>query len=125
MADDVGRGTDPEQRRTDDTHPGAAGLEARLRGLGDDLERHRPRAAPQDQRSRPGANTSGIARGFALSSQLVAGVLVGAAVGMAFDYLFAIKPWGLIVFVLLGFTAGVMNVVRMAGGGRPPPGTDP
>jgi ATP synthase protein I len=45
----------------------------------------------------------------------VAGVLVGAVIGWALDRLLGITPWGLIVFVLLGFAAGVLNVMRGAG----------
>ena len=32
-----------------------------------------------------------------------------------FDRLLSTSPWGLIVFLLLGFTAGVINVMRTAG----------
>jgi ATP synthase protein I len=46
---------------------------------------------------------------------LVAGVLVGAAIGWLLDRLLGISPWGLIVFLLLGFVAGVLNVMRSAG----------
>lgn len=56
-----------------------------------------------------------MARGFRLSSELIAGVVVGGAIGWGLDRLLSISPWGLIVFVLLGFTAGVVNVVRSAG----------
>ena len=55
---------------------------------------------------------SGLARGLRLSTELVAGVLVGAGVGWALDRWLGISPWGLIVFLLLGFAAGVRNVVR-------------
>jgi ATP synthase protein I len=55
---------------------------------------------------------SGMARGLRLSTELVAGVLVGAGVGWALDRWLGISPWGLIVFLLLGFAAGVRNVVR-------------
>jgi ATP synthase protein I len=55
---------------------------------------------------------SGLARGLRLSTELVAGVLVGAFVGWALDRWLGISPWGLIVFLLLGFVAGVRNVVR-------------
>ena len=61
------------------------------------------------------ARSSAMARGFQLSSELIAGVVVGALLGWAFDRLLSTSPWGLIVFVLLGFTAGVVNVVRSAG----------
>ena len=61
------------------------------------------------------ARASAMALGFRLSSELIAGVVVGALLGWAFDHLLSTSPWGLIVFVLLGFTAGVVNVVRSAG----------
>jgi ATP synthase protein I len=35
--------------------------------------------------------------------------------GWGFDRLLSTSPFGLIVFVLLGFVAGVVNVVRSAG----------
>ena len=44
-----------------------------------------------------------MARGFRLSSELVAGVFVGAAIGWGFDRLLSTSPWGFIVFLLLGF----------------------
>ena len=56
-----------------------------------------------------------MALGFRLSSELIAGVVVGALLGWAFDRLLSTSPWGLIVFVLSGFIAGVVNVVRSAG----------
>ena len=56
-----------------------------------------------------------MARGFRLSSELVAGVVVGAIMGWGFDRLLSTSPWGLIVFLLLGFVAGVVNVIRSAG----------
>ena len=61
------------------------------------------------------ATASGYARGFRLSSELVGGVLVGAGLGWLIDRLLGISPWGFIVFLLLGFVAGVLNVMRSAG----------
>ena len=56
-----------------------------------------------------------MARGLRLSSELVAGVLVGAGLGWLIDRWLGISPLGLIVFLLLGFAAGVVNVMRTAG----------
>lgn len=56
-----------------------------------------------------------MARGFRLSSELIAGVAVGALIGWGVDRLLSTSPWGLIVFFLLGFAAGVINVMRSAG----------
>ncbi|MFZ3358652.1 MAG: AtpZ/AtpI family protein, partial [Xanthobacteraceae bacterium] len=58
---------------------------------------------------------SGYAKGFRLSSELVAGVVVGAGIGWFIDRWLGVSPWGLIVFLLLGFAAGVLNVMRSAG----------
>jgi ATP synthase protein I len=56
-----------------------------------------------------------MALGFRLSSELIAGVAVGAAIGWGVDRWLSISPFGFIVFMLLGFVAGVVNVVRSAG----------
>ncbi len=56
-----------------------------------------------------------MARGLRLSSELVGGVLVGAGIGYALDYWLSTKPWGFIVFMLLGFVAGILNLMRAAG----------
>jgi len=61
------------------------------------------------------ARASAMAIGFRLSSELVAGVIVGALIGWGFDRLLSTSPFGFIVFLLLGFVAGVVNVVRSAG----------
>lgn len=56
-----------------------------------------------------------MARGLRLSTELVAGVLVGGGIGYGLDYWLGIRPWGFIVFVLLGFVAGIVNLMRAAG----------
>lgn len=91
-----------------------AALSARLQSLGDRLKQtSRP---PETQEgSRSATDPSALARGFRLSTELVAGVLVGAMIGWLLDRWLGISPWGLIVFLLLGFVAGVLNVMRAAG----------
>ncbi|HWM49541.1 MAG TPA: AtpZ/AtpI family protein [Xanthobacteraceae bacterium] len=100
----------------DDRPPDEAALSARLRHLGEQLGTHQP-GPPHEHASRPPAadQASAMARGLRLSSELVAGVLVGGAIGWALDYWLGISPFGLIVFLLLGFAAGVLNVMRSAG----------
>jgi ATP synthase protein I len=70
---------------------------------------------PGDGSGDGAAKASAMALGFRLSSELIAGVVVGALLGWGFDRLLSTSPFGLIVFVLLGFVAGVFNVVRSAG----------
>lgn len=88
-------------------------LEQRLSELRDgrNIRTDQPEAGSGDGSAR----ASAMALGFRLSSELIAGVLVGALLGWAFDRWLSTSPFGLIVFVLLGFTAGVVNVVRSAG----------
>src|ERR1700753_1998812 len=63
----------------------------------------------------PGARASAMAMGFRLSSELIAGVAVGALMGWGFDRLLSTSPFGLIVFVLVGFTAAVVKGISSAG----------
>ena len=110
MSDDARENGEPGDVQTDE-----AALSARLQRLSERLARDQaaqPSNGPDGDRA---TTASGYARGFRLSSELVAGVLVGAGLGWLIDRLFGISPWGLIVFLLLGFVAGVLNVMRSAG----------
>ncbi|MBL8585000.1 MAG: AtpZ/AtpI family protein [Rhizobiaceae bacterium] len=108
---------------------------------GDDLERRRRALEASLDTKRPqqqvgeGARASGktgYGQAFKLSSEFIAGIAVGAGLGWVIDRYAGTSPWGLIVFLLLGFAAGVLNVLRSAGmvaegGVRVPPkdgGTD-
>jgi ATP synthase protein I len=93
-----------------------AALSARLRLLGERLGQHHS-DRPSEYVSRPGANadTSALARGYRLLAEFVAGILVGAGIGWLMDRWLGTSPWGMIVFLLLGFAAGVLNMMRAAG----------
>ncbi|MBI3435106.1 MAG: AtpZ/AtpI family protein [Proteobacteria bacterium] len=99
-----------------DRPPDAAQISARLRHLGERLDRLRSRAAAESRSDATrSSNSTALARGLRLSTELVAGVLVGAAIGWLIDRSLGITPWGMIVFLMLGFAAGVLNVIRSAG----------
>jgi len=110
MADDAREKVDRERVPVDE-----AALSVRFKRLGERLGRAHPGRPSESSGQRPSADPSAIARGFRLSTELVAGVLVGAAIGWLIDRLLGITPWAMIVFLLLGFTAGVLNVMRAAG----------
>jgi len=50
-----------------------------------------------------------------LSSEFVAGIVVGAGLGWLLDRWLGTSPWGLILFLMVGFAAGVLNVLRASG----------
>jgi ATP synthase protein I len=87
-------------------HRATADLEARIaRARG---QRAAEAGAVQ---SRQG-DMSGMSRGFRLASEFVAAIIVGAGLGYLIDMFLPTRPWGLVVLLLLGFAAGVLNVVR-------------
>ena len=53
-----------------------------------------------------------FAQGTRLALELVAGILVGAALGYFLDRFAGTSPWGLIGGFLLGLVAGLMNLMR-------------
>lgn len=102
-----GKGSEPSEE---------AALSARLRSLGQRLDHVGPsRKAETGSVSQTTADKSAFASGMRLSAELVGGVVVGFILGWLFDRGLGTSPWGLIVFVLLGFAAGVLNVMRSAG----------
>lgn len=91
-------------------------LERRGRELGEALAAKLPATGKGDEGGRPGTDgMAGFGQALKLSSEFIAGVAVGAGLGWLVDRMAGTSPWGLIVFLLLGFAAGVLNVLRSAG----------
>jgi ATP synthase protein I len=119
MASDTNRpggptGSDPNEKELSD----------RLRRLGERLG-----PATGETGRDPGrtagevpTDTVGLGKAMRLSSEFIAGIVAGALLGWAADRMLGTSPWGMIILVMLGFAAGVMNVMRAAGmlGGKPP-----
>jgi ATP synthase protein I len=118
MADDARDKREQDDRKLQPTDEAA--LSARFQRLGERLGGDRQPPGSQPGAS-PTTDPSAMARGFRLSAELVAGVLVGAGIGRLLDWWLGISPWGLLVFILLGFAAGVLSVMRAAGLIRPGP----
>ena len=118
----MAQGTGHGENGNRDKSPEEAALSARLGSLDQRLSEFRDRRIkteqPEGESGDGAARASAMALGFRLSSELVAGVAVGAGIGWGFDRLLSTSPFGFIVFLLLGFVAGVVNVVRSAGAGR-------
>jgi ATP synthase protein I len=81
-----------------------------------------------EQADQAGAkDMTGWSRGFRLASEFVAAILVGAGIGWLLDLWLHTTPWLLLVLLLIGFAAGVLNVVRSASEmnkAAPPPTAD-
>ncbi|MEO0343813.1 MAG: AtpZ/AtpI family protein [Pseudomonadota bacterium] len=52
--------------------------------------------------------------GWRMVTELVVGLLLGAAIGYGIDSVFGTLPWFLIVFCMLGFAAGVRVMLKTA-----------
>ena len=115
--DNPGKNTAQDARQNEDGK-----LDNRLEQLDATLATIRDdQAADLKARQEGQSAASGMAMAWRLGSEFVAGVLVGGGVGWLIDRALGIEPWGLIIFLLLGFFAGMLNMLRSAGK-IPPPG---
>ncbi len=95
-------------------------LSRRLRDLDRQLDARRPTGNKPSSEGKE-LEKPGYALAVRLGADFVAGVILGAALGWGVDRLFGTSPWGLIVFLLLGFAAGILTVLRSAGVVKPGP----
>ena len=56
---------------------------------------------------------SGASFGFKISTEIVAALVVGVGIGLIVDNYFGTKPFGLIIFFILGAFAGFLNVYHV------------
>jgi ATP synthase protein I len=113
MADDARGKRDQDDRKLQPANEAA--LSERLRRLGERLKHSTPSTPPEQPVPGPNTDASGLAQGLRLSTELVGGVVVGGLIGWFLDRWLGISPWSFIVFVLLGFAAGMLNLMRSAG----------
>ncbi|TCR61089.1 AtpZ/AtpI family protein [Bosea sp. BK604] len=98
--------------------PNAAGDADLLRRLGSldsklrDVEARKGTVHNADKQK---PQMSGIGQAFRLSTEFIAGIIVGGGAGWALDRWAGTRPWGMIVLLLLGTCAGFFNVARAAG----------
>ena len=80
------------------------------------LGKIRGRRAGEQQRtsSRSKSGVSDIGVGAKVVVDLVAGGGFGGGIGWSLDWWLGTKPWLLVAFLMLGFVAGLLNVIRTA-----------
>jgi ATP synthase protein I len=107
---DAHDGRDAEPRTTAD-----GDLSARLQRLDQQLDRKRESApGPEAGSGRSASHSGALGRAFRMSTEFIAGVIAGGGLGWLVDRVLGTSPWGLIVLLMLGFAAGVANLVRAA-----------
>ena len=78
------------------------------------------RGHAQDPLNQPGPEKSkkggALGLAFRVSVEIVSAVAIGVGVGWLLDGWLGTKPWLLVVFIVLGFAAGILNVYRLASG---------
>ncbi len=104
----------PDETGRDGDHERDAALERRRRELDQALASRRV-GEPAGGTAAASSGATGYGTALRLSSEFIAGIVVGAGLGWIVDRFAGTSPWGLIVFLLLGFGAGVLNVLRAAG----------
>src|SRR5262245_23648274 len=87
----------------------ASDLGARLDKVKDEVRKKHADPEP-DQRARGAA----MGQAMKIAVELVVGIAVGGFIGKVLDDQFGTRPWLLIVFLMLGFAAGILNIVRTA-----------
>lgn len=91
-----------------------------LKALSDKLEAtKKSHQEPEVQNDR-----SGMGAGLKYASEFSAAIIAGAFLGYLVDKFAGTGPWGMIIGLILGFGAGVMNVVRAAKEGMDGSGVD-
>ena len=60
-----------------------------------------------------GIDKKGASFGFKISTELIAALIVGVGMGLIVDNYLGTKPFGLIIFFILGSFAGFLNIYRV------------
>ena len=92
-----------------------ATLSARLKSLDARLDKASAHHEVKESSARPKSDSSALGQAFRLSAEFVSGVAAGGILGWLVDRLFGTSPWGLIICLILGFCAGMLNLLRAAG----------
>lgn len=81
--------------------------------IGKELEAVKARNAPAGS-AEEARRSSAFGKALSFAAELVVGVVFGGVVGWGLDRVFGTAPWLMVLFVILGFAAGLLNVIRAA-----------
>jgi ATP synthase protein I len=74
-----------------------------------------PKSPPKQSQNPLFSPQSGLGFAYRVGIEFISGILVGLLLGYAVDHIFGTQPWGLVVMVLLGASAGLLTIFRMLG----------
>lgn len=94
----------------DNTPPSLDDLEERL-----DAARRRRTGGRSTGRDDAPAE-SGVSLAFRIGVEMVSALAIGVGIGLLLDWWLETRPWFLVVFLVLGAAAGVLNVYRATRG---------
>ena len=86
--------------------------QTRVADLSERIAEFESRQQEERRNSKVKIPTGGMALAGRVTTELVAGVVVGSFIGWAFDKWFGTTPTLMVVFFFLGSAAGMMNVWR-------------
>ena len=81
----------------------------KLENLKQKIDKFQSSKTNQNQRYKK----TGAGFGFKISTEIIAALIVGVCIGLLVDNYFNTKPFGLIIFFILGALAGFLNVYRV------------
>lgn len=70
---------------------------------------------PKVPSKRPFSPQCGLGFAYRIGIEFISGILVGLILGYAIDHVLDTQPWGLVGMVLLGASAGLLNIFRILG----------
>ena len=91
-----------------------AAFRQRSEAIGKRLDAVKTERESASRSSRTPVDGAAFGKAFRLAAELLVGVGVGGFIGWALDRQFGTGPWLLVLFVILGFAAGITNVIRTA-----------
>jgi ATP synthase protein I len=103
--------SDKLDKDSKDSKDSLAALGSRLRAARDHVQD--PLNKPEEEKSGKGG-LPGLA--FRVAIEIISAVAVGLAIGWFLDKWLDTRPWFMLVFIVLGSAAGIVNVYRMAAG---------
>ncbi|HET6389719.1 AtpZ/AtpI family protein [Hyphomicrobium sp.] len=110
-----GKGQRPESGQI--SHEDREAIRKRSAEIGQKLDALHSKKAERARAGRSsagGPQQSAYGAAFKFAAELLVGVIVGGGLGWALDRQFGTAPWLMVLWVIIGFAAGLLNVVRAA-----------